>query len=291
MFLHCQVVKYTLWFNKLCKSNHMTILLGDLAQKFVDHKVVRSKAELLNAFSTFLLIKKKTIATHFVNIDDVMDVLAKSTIIDMDKLNELVDVENKLSQETLLMHERRKLLLEYVVEERIGRAVDMDMVLGNAISNGEGDTQQNPLYPTTGSLLSGDRRSMKSIAEDHRKQIDAANQFVEKVESDLHSAHSEGDNCLSQKFSNEQDAENEERNRVLQPLEQIFDADILKLAVGARKILYEDTLDDRNFNCMLSPTRSPPSASARRKSSLLSTMVSISMISHFLLSFKESDKI
>jgi len=63
--------------------------------------------------------------SYTVNIDEVW----------IAKFNDLVDVANKLSEKTLLIHERRKLLLEHVVEERFERASDMEIMLDRSLKS------------------------------------------------------------------------------------------------------------------------------------------------------------
>jgi hypothetical protein len=269
LFTHHQVIKYTLWFNQLSKNNQRTVILDDLAQEFVDHKLIRCKIELVNAFSTFLKAKiKHNDASYTVNIDEVLDVLSKSSrIIDMDKFNDLVDVANKLSEKTLLIHERRKLLLEHVVEERFERASDMEIMLDRSLKStlksccAYAAADSNSFRDPDHNRALEDKNDMNYVLESHRKQIEESNRFVGKVEFDFY-CMKYGSKLLvkpmktsSELLQDQQRHERDEREEVLQPLDKIFDPNLLEMAGSTIKILYEDKHLDELDGISLSPTK------------------------------------
>jgi hypothetical protein len=277
LFTHTQVIKYTIWFNSLSKNNSRNVVLDDLAQALVDHKLIRSKAELVNAFSTFLKQKIEiNDFTYTVNIDEFLDVLSKSSrIIDMEKMDELVDMENKLSEQTLVYHERRKLLMNYVMENRIRRAKDMEIMYGRVVNRPKnvhtGGNSMRRLknglhslhhqHSSTSDHSLEEKLANKEILESHRKQIDDATRFVGKVEFDFYcmkygSKFRAKRQSLSASEKEEQAMrlEQDEVDSVMLPLEDILDSELLEMASETRQILYEDTADDESFNTMLSPT-------------------------------------
>lgn len=280
------------------------MVLDDLAQALVDHKVIRSKAELVNAFSTFLKLKiEVNDILYTVNIDEFLDVLSKSSrIIDMDKMNELVDMENKLCEKTLVYHERRKLLLDYVMDKRVSRASDMDIMYKRLVEKQKGGVQSTgPIWRRQKSGVPSfhqqhqqqqqyqhsslsdhaawdsieEKLVEKEMLETHRKQIDDATRFVGKIEFDFY-CMKYGTKFRAKRMSlSEADKlhqtarlEKEEEESVMQPLEDILDPELLEMANETRQILYEDTIDDKTFNTMLSPTVIGPRRSARPQSSV-----------------------
>ena len=256
MFTHSQVVKYTVWFNRLSKNQHRTVHLNELAQEFVKHKLIRSKMELINAFATFLKLDIGSNDTvHTVTIDDFFDVLSRSgRFIDIEKLDKIVDNENKLSEKTLLVRERRKLLFEYIVEESLERCADMDTLFNHYTSK----CHTKNIHHIR---ALEEKNVVKSLLDTHKKQVDDANQFIGKVEFEYYCnqynllERIKAAKSSKQLIEESLEVQPAETRDVMRPLEELLEPHLLEMANDTRRILYEDMVHDSNFNKMLSPVK------------------------------------
>ncbi|CAE7731445.1 unnamed protein product [Symbiodinium microadriaticum] len=117
-FTPAQISKYKKWFSCLTK-NKDKVPIEIIGNTFVSAGILKSKRELVRMFES----RGNADTVGFDGFLDVITVNYMSTKLCMQKLDSMIDdAADGLSSETILTQERRRLLLEHVVDRPAVRA-------------------------------------------------------------------------------------------------------------------------------------------------------------------------
>lgn len=129
VFSSCQISKYSKWFHGLSRNKIGTVALNELAVLFISTGLSRNKKVFDELFEPFENSSSVTGEVGMINFNNFLcgieaNVLSRK--LSLNALDIFVGDDDSLSTDTILSQERRKLLMQHVVDRPAVRAWGID---------------------------------------------------------------------------------------------------------------------------------------------------------------------